>query len=320
MPLTGLADDALKLILFGGKGGVGKTTCAASAGVLLAQEFKTLLLSADPAHSISDSLGQPVGDSIREVKGVGGLSALEMDAEKSLAGFKAEYESEIKEILDTSTNLDRDDIESVFALSIPGLDEVMGFKTITDLMGEGRFDKYIVDCAPTGHALRLLTMPQLLDDWVKILAKLRWKYRYVVKTFSGQYAPDQADDFLMNMKRTVKRIEELLRDPGRCEFIAVTIPEEMAVQETARLIRSLGEYGVTVKQLVINNVVAPQDCAFCRARRQEQEVHIGRIRRSFKNLKTTIATLQPHEVRGVDALRGFALQLTQDEPARQKVV
>jgi len=314
MCLTGLEDSALKLILFGGKGGVGKTTCAASAGVFLAADFKTLLLSTDPAHSISDSLGQQIGNEIKEVKDVNNLFALELNAEKALAEFKTEYGEEIKKILDTSTDLDQEDIESVFSLSIPGLDEVMGFKTIMDLMDEGEFGKYIVDTAPTGHALRLLTMPQLLDDWVKMLAKLRWKYRYMIKTFSGKYAPDEADDFLLNMKKTINKIEELLKDQDRCEFIAVTIPEDMAVQETSRLICSLSEYGVKVKHLVINNVVEPRDCEFCRERRKEQDKYISRIRKTFGNLKTIIMNVQPREVKGLNALSAFALRLTQGDP------
>ncbi|MBI5242771.1 MAG: ArsA family ATPase [Elusimicrobia bacterium] len=318
--MMGLRESALKLILFGGKGGVGKTTCAASAGISLAEDFKTLLLSTDPAHSISDSLEQPIGDAATEVKDARNLSALEIDAEKALARFKAEYEEEIKKILDTSTNLDQEDIESVFSLSIPGLDEVMGFKTIMDIMDHGEYGKYIVDTAPTGHALRLLTMPRLLDDWVKMLAKLRWKYRYMIKTFSGKYAPDEADDFLLNMKKTVKKIEELLKDQSRCEFIAVTIPEDMAVQETSRLIQSLGEYGVKVKQLVINNVLEPRDCGFCRERHKEQEKYISRIRNRFGNLRTTIAFLQPLEVKGMNALSAFALQLMHGDPVNRMAV
>ena len=69
----------------------------------------------------------------------------------------------------------------------------MGFKTIVDLIEEGKFDKYIVDTAPTGHALRLLTLPELLDDWIKVMAKMRWKYRYMVTSFAGKYKPDSAD-------------------------------------------------------------------------------------------------------------------------------
>lgn len=299
------------MVLFGGKGGVGKTACASGTGLYLAKDFRTLLISTDPAHSLSDSLGQEIGDEIKEVKGVKNLSALEVSAQKALSTFKTEYEGEIKKILDTSTYLDQEDIDSIFALPIPGMDEVMGFKTIVDLIEEARFDKYIVDTAPTGHALRLLTLPDLLDDWINVMAKMRWKYRYMVETFAGKYKPDEGDDFLLTMKKTVKRIEDLLRDSNRCEFIAVTIPEDMAILETERMLNSLSNYGIKVRQLVINNVIESRDCGFCRERRKEQEKYINQIRDKFADLETTIVPLQPREVKGMDSLGNFKVLLFQ---------
>ena len=303
MALTGFKEDALQLILFGGKGGVGKTTCASSAGLFLAKEgFKTLVISTDPAHSVSDSLGQKIGDEIKEIKGVKNLSALEVNAQKALSQFKIKYEAQIMKIFDTSTYLDQEDIDSIFALPIPGIDEVMGFNTIVDLIEEAKFDKYIVDTAPTGHALRLLTLPGLLDEWIKVLAKMRWKYRYMVETFSGKYRPDQGDDFLVEMKKTVKRIEGLLKDQKRCEFVAVTIPEDMAISETERLVGDLEGYGIKVKQLVVNNVLESRDCPFCRERSDAQGDYIKQIRKKFSTLKATIIPLQSREVKGVEAL------------------
>ena len=159
MGLKGLKETPLKLIMFGGKGGVGKTTCASAAALYLAKDFKTLILSTDPAHSLADSLGQKLGDEPGEIKGIKNLSALEVNADKALSKFKIEHENEIKKIVENGTNLDSEDIDSVFALPIPGMDEVMGFKAIIDQIDEAKFDKYVVDTAPTGHALRLLTSP-----------------------------------------------------------------------------------------------------------------------------------------------------------------
>jgi len=340
MALTGLKEDALKLILFGGKGGVGKTTCALSTGLYLAREgFKTLVISTDPAHSLSDSLGhkpqgnglasdkpegnglasfgqshsqsQKIGDQIKGVEGVKNLSVLEVNAQKALSQFKVKYEAQIKKIFDTSTYLDQEDIDSIFALPIPGIDEVMGFKTIVDLIEEAKFDKYIVDTAPTGHALRLLTLPELLDEWIKVLAKMRWKYRYMVETFSGKYNPDEGDDFLVEMKKTVKKIEGLLKDQNKCEFIAVTIPEDMAILETERLVNDLNRYGIKVKQLLVNNVLESRDCQFCRERSKAQEEYIKQIRRKFSALLATIIPLQPREVRGIEALDKLSERLFQ---------
>jgi len=241
----------------------------------------------------------------KKIKGIKNLSALEISAEKALSKFKIKYKAEIRKILGTSTYLDEEDIDSIFDLPIPGIDEVMGFKTIVDLIEEGKFDKYIVDTAPTGHALRLLTLPELLDDWIKVMAKMRWKYRYMVETFSGKYNPDEGDDFLVEMKKTVNRIEGLLRDDKASEFIAVTIPEDMAILETERLVKNLNKYGLKVKQLVVNNVLELRDCEFCRERSNAQEEYIKQIRRKFSQLKTTIIPLQPREVKGTRALNNF---------------
>jgi len=309
MGLKGLKETPLKLILFGGKGGVGKTTCACAAGLHLAEEFKTLIFSTDPAHSLADSLEQKLDDRPRDIKGVKNLSALEVNAENALLKFKTEHEDEIKKIVETGTNLDAEDIDSVFALPIPGMDEVMGFKTMIDLIDEAKFDKYIVDTAPTGHALRLLSSPKLLDDWVKVMAKMRWKYRYMVERFAGKYEPDKGDDFLLSMKKTVKRIEELLRDQNRCEFIAVTIPEDMAVLETVRLISNLDNFGIKVRQMVINNVVESNGCMFCREKREEQDRYIKLIKRKFNGLKTTIVPACSHEIKGLITLADFKNQL-----------
>jgi arsenite-transporting ATPase len=309
MGLKGLKEAPLKLILFGGKGGVGKTTCACATALHLAEDFRTLILSTDPAHSLADSLGQKLGDQPSQIEGIKNLSALEVNAENALSKFKTEHEEEIKKIVETGTNLDAEDIDLVFALPIPGMDEVMGFKTMIDLIDQAEFDKYVVDTAPTGHALRLLTSPRLLDDWVKVMAKMRWKYRYMVERFAGKYEPDKGDDFLLSMKKTVKRIEDLLRDQNRCEFIAVTIPEDMAILETERLISSLSKYGISVGQLVINNVLQSDGCQFCREKRKEQDRYINLIEGKFSGLKVTIVPACSHEIKGLTALADFKNQL-----------
>lgn len=293
----------MKLILFGGKGGVGKTTCASSAGLHFAKKgLKTLIICTDPAHSLADSLDQTVGGEVKQVKGVDNLSALEVNAEKALDAFKLEYEDEIKNIMDTSTHLDKEDIESMFKLPIPGMDELMGFKTIIDLIEKAQFDKYIVDTAPTGHALRLLNSPHLIDDWIRVMAKMRWKYRFIVQTFAGKYTPDKSDDFLMSLKKTVKRIETLLQDSTQCEFIPVTIPEPMAILETERMMKSLDDFGITVRRLVVNNVMESKGCEFCRERKKGQQKYMREIREKFGHLKITSIPLQNKQVMGLEVL------------------
>lgn len=187
MALTGLDSNELKLILLGGKGGVGKTSCATAIAIELSKTFKTILISPDPAHSVSDSLGQSIGFKQQPVKGANNLTAIEIAAEVAFSTFKEQHQAQLEKLFDTSTNLDQEDIGQLMDISIPGIDEIMSFKIITDFLEEGKYDKLIVDTAPNGHALRLLASPKLLDEWIKVAARIRWKYRYMVTSFSGSY-------------------------------------------------------------------------------------------------------------------------------------
>ena len=303
MPLGNLLDPALKIVLFGGKGGVGKTTSASATALYLARRYKTLLISTDPAHSLSDSFERSIGGRITEVQEVKRLSVLEIDADKAFAKFRLEHEPEIKKLFDTSTGLDEEDIESFMSMPIPGVDEVMGFKTIVDIIDEAKFEKYVVDTAPTGHALRLITSPRLFDDWIKVMARLRWKYRYMVTRFAGEYRPDEADDFLFAMKKTVKKVQKLLQDNTQSEFIAVTIPEAMAIEETKRFLMQLKKLNVAVKQLVVNNVMESESCNFCRQRKHSQSIYLTVLHKEFSNLELTMVPLQPTEVKGIKGLQ-----------------
>ncbi|MHC1738685.1 MAG: ArsA family ATPase [Ignavibacteriaceae bacterium] len=302
MKLTGLNDSKLKLILFGGKGGVGKTSCAIASAFQLAKKFNTLIISTDPAHSVSDSLEQQIGFEIKEINGVDNLSAIEVDADKALSEFKKEHESELKKLLETSTYFDKDDIDEVLALSIPGIDEVMSFNTIINLVEEGKYEKYIVDTAPTGHALRLISSPKLLDGWIKVAANMRWKYRYMITSFSGTYQRDEVDALLLSLKKTVKRIENVLQDNSGCEFIPVCIPEAMAILETERLLAELNRYKIFIRQIIVNNVLESEGCDFCKKRKAAQSSYIQQMSELFKSLSLVTVPLHPEEIKGIEKL------------------
>jgi len=315
MALAGLGNNDLKLILFGGKGGVGKTSCAIATALALSENFKTLLISTDPAHSVSDCIEQHIGFNVVKVNGTKNLSAIEVVADEALLRFKAEHLSELKKLLETSTNLDNDDIDEMLTLSIPGIDEVMSFKTIIDFIDEGFYDKYIVDTAPTGHALRLISSPKLLDEWIKVAAKMRWKYRYMVTSFSGSYQQDEVDALLFNLKKTVKRIENLLSDNTKCEFIPVCIPEAMAIMETGRLIEDLDTSGIIPKQVIVNNIMVSEGCDFCKKRKAAQLPYLHEIGETFSILNKVEVPMFAEEIKGLEALNQLRKYLFDD---RQK--
>lgn len=303
MPIADLGVDSLQLVMFGGKGGVGKTTAAAATALYLSESYNTLLISTDPAHSIADSFRISIDHRIKSHENIPNLSLYEVDAEQALEAFKKDNDKEIKKLMDTSTSFDQEDIDAFLSLPVPGIDEVMGFKTVVDLIDEAKYEKYVIDTAPTGHALRLLSSPGLFDDWVKVMAQLRWKYRYMVTRFSGKYTPDDADDFLLKMKKTIKKIQNLLRDPAKSKFVAVTIPETMAIEETRRLLSRLEAMQIEVKDIIVNNVLTSEGCQFCMQRKQSQKRYLDEIVSTFSNQKPTIIPLQPSDVSGLDSLR-----------------
>jgi len=302
MALNGLENNDLKLIIFGGKGGVGKTSCAIATALSLSENYKTLLISTDPAHSLSDCLEQPIGFKVVKINGVPGLSAIEVVADEALSRFKNEHQEQMKKLLETSTNLDNEDIDQMLTLSIPGIDEVMSFKTIIDFIEEGQYDKYVVDTAPTGHALRLITSPKLLNEWIKVAAKMRWKYRFMITSFSGSYQPDEVDTFLINLKKTVKRIENLLRDKTKCEFVPVCIPEAMAIMETVRLLTDLDKSGIIPRQIVVNNVMVSDGGDFCNRRKAGQLPYLQEISKTFSDLNQVEVPMFAEEIKGMETL------------------
>jgi len=305
MALTGLGNSDLKLIILGGKGGVGKTSCAVATALALSENFKTLLISTDPAHSVSDCLGQQIGYKVVQIDGVFNLAAIEVIADEALSVFKEAHQSELKKLLATSTNLDNEDINEMLSLSIPGIDEIMSFKTIIDFIEEGQYDKYVVDTAPTGHALRLISSPKMLDAWIKVAAKMRWKYRYLITSFAGSYKQDEVDAFLLSLKKTVKRIENLLQDNAKCEFIPVCIPEAMAISETIRLIADLEDFKIKARQIIVNHVNVSEDCVFCKRRKAGQAKYIQQINEIYSELNRVEIPEFAEEIQGLEPLKNL---------------
>ncbi len=316
MALTELLQKPLQFIMFGGKGGVGKTSMAAATSLRFAEDYakrrvneKILIFTTDPAPSLADSFNQEVGSEPTAIQGVKNLFAMEIDAKKVLEEFKKEYGKDILDILQQGTYLADEETEEIFSLDIPGLDEVMGLKKITDFMESNEYGLYIVDTAPTGHTLRLLALPELLDDWIKFLASLRWKYHAMVRQFSREERVENADKFLLEMKKTVKKVRELLQDEKRTEFIVVTIAESMGVLETEDLIKDLEKSHIPTNHIIINNIFPENKCDFCKSRRKNQEQYINEIKEKFSSHKIIEVMLQPEEIRGIKNLKSLAKNL-----------
>ena len=296
----------------GGKGGVGKTTVAAATAIHLARENageKILLFSIDPAHSLSDSLGQKIGNRTTAVAGVDGLFALEIEAQELLEELKQEYVSEIRGALggDSSQSFevqfDPQVMEGLFSLTPPGLDELMAILKIMDFLEEGKYDRYILDMAPTGHALRFLETPGTVQEWLIALFRLLIKYQGVARM-------PRTAELLRGVSKRLHKVRQLLADTERCRIIAVTIPEAMAVEETRRLLVRLGELSIAVAGLVVNMVMPPTECPFCSVVYHEQQQHIRELS-TLSSLLVQVPLL-PHEIRGIDDLMKMSILIYGD--------
>jgi arsenite-transporting ATPase len=278
--LDEIAPSGVQLLFFGGKGGVGKTTCSAAVALALAErrpEARVLLISTDPAHSVADVLEVPLGDDERTVPGAPpGLRARELDAGRAFVAWRDRHRDRVGEAAEAFTQ-DSGGVQDLLDLTPPGIDELIAVSSLLDAVfgaegAEPAYDLVVVDTAPTGHALRLLEMPELALSWDHYLLSLLLKYREAVGL--GDLAAE-----LVELSRSLKRLEALLRDPARARFVAVTRAAELPRHETVRLLRSLGHLEIAVPAVVLN-ALPPTGCARCGGSAQEA----GALRKDLRGL------------------------------------
>jgi arsenite-transporting ATPase len=256
----------ITLLIFAGKGGVGKTTLACATALRLARErpgTEILLFSTDPAHSLSACLDRPVGPGPTPL--APGLTAMEIDAQAELESLKRRYASDLEQTLasllpNLDLTFDREVMERILDLSPPGLDEVMALSRAVDLLAGGAYHVLILDAAPTGHLIRLLEMPELIDRWLKVFFGLFLKYKDIFRL-------PGVSERLVKLSKDLKRFRALLTDPRRASLYAVTIPTEMAYEETTDLLAACGRMKVSAPVLFVNLATPVSDCPLCSALR-----------------------------------------------------
>jgi arsenite-transporting ATPase len=302
--------SAPKLLLFGGKGGVGKTTCAAATALWTSKHgYKVLIISTDPAHSLSDSFMQQIGNKITSISGANNLFALEINPKEIMAQSGKQ--------LDEMT-IPGSEMLSQFGLSemqdvttFPGMDEAMAFMKMIEYMESKEYDLIIFDTAPTGHTLRFLSLPEFLDSWVGNILKLRMKLSKLLGSFKGLFSKGEKEEDetvlssqqLEKMKKMVEKAREQLENPNITSFIIVTISEAMAVSESERALLALEEYGIPIKYIIVNQMIPPEvNCPRCSFRREMQQQHLREIHEIFKEMKVIILPQFENEIRGLEGL------------------
>ncbi|XP_061973939.1 ATPase GET3B-like isoform X2 [Populus nigra] len=300
-----VAGTQRKYYMLGGKGGVGKTSCAASLAVKFANSgHPTLVVSTDPAHSLSDSFAQDLtGGTLVPVEGPEcPLFALEINPDKAREEFRSATQKS-------------------GGTGVKDFMEGMGLGMLVEQLGELKLGE-LLDTPPPGldeamaiakgHTLRLLSLPDFLDASIGKILKLRQKITSAtsaIKSVFGQEQTTQQDaaDKLEQLRERMIKVRELFRDTDSTEFVIVTIPAVMAINESSRLRASLKKENVPVKRLVVNQILPPSatDCKFCAMKRKDQLRALDMIQndRELSNLTLIQGPLVDVEIRGVPALK-----------------
>lgn len=284
---------------------MGKTTSATATALYLADknpDKRILLASIDPAHSLMDSL--------KDTNDFKNLAVWEIDARASFQKFTGKYIDTLKKILDRGSFLDEADVCELLSISLPGIDEVMGMIELVDLAESKAYDVIILDTAPTGHTIKFLEMPRLIQQWVRTLDLMMEKHRYLSKLYLRCYQPDDADAFIEMFTRGAEKVEGMLQD-GSCEFVPVMIPEALSVNETIRFLSVLERHKIPVKNIIVNRIYPVDSCDFCNKQHALQNEYIAGMKQRFAGYTFLTMSLCEEEVCGKESLLKFAREMTE---------
>jgi len=314
--LLSTLDDLLaqQVVFFGGKGGVGKTTCSAAFALAASRRGRrVLLVSTDPAHSTADIFEKPIGSSEREI--LPGLTAVEIDAEQEARRYIGNVKRDIERMFSPAV-IKQAYRQIDMAAASPGLSEVALLDRMIDLiLNRSRaYDTIVLDTAPTGHTLQLLRMPDAITTWIQALVRHR---RAILEIDRGaEQTPEAAaaaDPVLAALERRHERLAQLRRimtDRSRTSFVFVMVPERLAIEETARAADQLADTGIDVAGLVVNRVL-PDDLEgeFYRSRKAQEETYLKEIDRRFARLPRVRIRQLPRDVYGLESLALVSDQL-----------
>lgn len=298
-----------KIVFVGGKGGVGKSTSSAAIAWEAAVNGRnTLLVSTDPAHNLGDIFNQKIGGKITMISKH--LSALEIDPETETSNYIKGVKENIKGIVHTNM-VDEVNRQLDTAKASPGADEAALFDKLISVIVEERdnFDTIIFDTAPTGHTIRLLTLPELMGVWIEGLLEKRKKTNenYTQLLNDGEPIEDPIYDVLKERQERFRAAREILLDSKETSFLFVLNPERLPILETSKAIELLDHYHLHVKTLIINKVL-PEDASgdFIEKRREHEKQYLEIIDETFLKQRLIYVPLFTNDITCKQELEEFS--------------
>ncbi|KAK3308104.1 anion-transporting ATPase-like domain-containing protein [Chaetomium strumarium] len=311
-----LDQRSLRWIFVGGKGGVGKTTTSCSLAIQLAKVRRSvLLISTDPAHNLSDAFSQKFGKEARLVDGFDNLSAMEIDPNGSIQDLLAgQGEGEAMGDMGGMGGMMQD-----LAFAIPGIDEAMSFAEVLKQVKSLSYETIIFDTAPTGHTLRFLQFPSVLEKGLAKVSQLSNQYAPLLNGFLGSNGTlpngqnlGEMMEKLESLRATISEVNTQFKDERLTTFVCVCIPEFLSLYETERMIQELASYGIDTHSIVVNQLLFPKpgsDCEQCTARRRMQKKYLDQIEELYDEFNVVKMPLLVEEVRGKERLEKFSEML-----------
>ena len=298
----------MRILLFTGKGGVGKTTTASATALRLADRgVKTLLLSTDIAHSLGDALDVPLGDEPAEV--APSLWAVQLDTQ---GRFEAAWRDVQSFLIDLLARGGVDVITAEELTVLPGVDEVLALLAVRELALTGDWDALVVDCAPTAETLRLLALPEALTWYLQRVFPAHRRIARGMRPLAALLGrgdvvpPDGLFDALLRLSDDLTGVRQLLGDPDVTSVRLVLTPESVVVAEARRTFTALALYGYAVDLVVANRVFPAGDDEWRRTWAVAQQKQLATIRDSFAGLPVLELPYRPAEPVGATALREVA--------------
>jgi arsenite-transporting ATPase len=297
----------VRVLLFTGKGGVGKTTASAATATLAAgRGLKTLVISTDPAHSLADAVDTPLGPEPTEIDG--GLYGQQIDAQRSFERSWREVQDYLMTLLDKSG---ADPMAAEELTVLPGAEEVLALLEVRRQVTAGIWDLVVVDCAPTAETLRLLALPEALSWYMDRVFPVSRRVARAMRPVLGRAVPmpqDRVFDAVERLHRDLADVRAILTDATRSTVRLVLTPEAVVVAEARRTFTSLSLYGYRVDGVVANRVFPPGGDAWRAGWVAAQAIQLDEVEQSFAPLPVWRSPYRAGEPVGVEELAAFGAE------------